>query len=64
MKLKNYRAILWAGLICGAMDITAAVVVYGLLWERGAIRILQSVASGLLGADSYDGGLITALLGL
>jgi peptide-methionine (S)-S-oxide reductase len=64
MNLKNYRAILWGGLICGAMDITAAVVVYGLVWGRGAIRILQSVASGLLGSDSYDGGLITALLGL
>jgi len=64
MNLKNYRAILWGGLICGAMDITAAVVVYGLVWGRGAIRILQSVASGLLGSVSYDGGLITALLGL
>jgi peptide-methionine (S)-S-oxide reductase len=64
MKWKNYRAILWAGLICGAMDITAAVVVYGLLWGRGATRILQSVATGLLGSRSYDGGLITALLGL
>lgn len=64
MKLKNYRGILWGGLICGAMDITAAVVVYGLIWGRGATGILQSVASGLLGSASYDGGWITALLGL
>ncbi|MCI0411373.1 peptide-methionine (S)-S-oxide reductase [bacterium] len=62
--MKNYRAILWGGLLCGTMDITAAVMVYGLLWGRGAERILQSVASGLLGSESYDGGLITAYLGL
>jgi peptide-methionine (S)-S-oxide reductase len=64
MKAKNYRAILWGGLLCGAMDITAAIVVYGLLWGRGATRILQSVASVLLGSASYDGGVLTALLGL
>jgi len=40
------RAILWGGLAAGALDITAAFVVYGL---RGAtpLRILQSIASGL-----------------
>ena len=64
MKSKTYRGILWGGLLCGALDITVAIVVYGLIWGRGATRILQSVASGLLGSGSYDGGLITALLGL
>ena len=56
-------AILMGGLLAGALDITAAFVVYGL---RGAtpLRILQSIASGLLGADAYKGGLATAALGL
>jgi hypothetical protein len=55
-------AILVGGLLAGALDITAAFVVYGL---RGAtpLRILQSVASGLLGADAFKGGLGTAALG-
>ena len=55
-------AILVGGLLAGALDITAAFVVYGL---RGAtpLRILQSVASGLLGADAFKGGLRTAALG-
>jgi len=57
------RAILWAGLTCGLMDITAASVVYGLLGVS-PIRMLQGIASGLLGPRSFEGGLATALLGL
>lgn len=58
-----YRAILWAGLIAGALDITAACVQWAL---RGVspIRILQAIASGLLGASSFQGGAATAALGL
>ena len=37
---------------------------YGLSRGVAAIRILQSVASGLLGAPAYRGGVPTALLGL
>jgi hypothetical protein len=45
------------------LDITAAFVVYGL---RGStpLRILQSIAAGLLGAAAFKGGLPTAALGL
>jgi hypothetical protein len=55
-------AIFWGGLLCGVLDISSALVAHGF---RGVkpIRILQSVASGLLGADSYKGGWRTALLG-
>jgi uncharacterized membrane protein YagU involved in acid resistance len=57
------RAILWGTLIAGTLDITSAIVIWGI---RGAppTRILQSVATGLLGRDSYSGGLPTAVLGL
>lgn len=60
---KASRAILWAGLIAGTLDITAACITNGL---RGMSpgRVLQSVASGLLGADSFQGGAATAALGL
>ncbi|HEX4955882.1 MAG TPA: hypothetical protein VF017_21040 [Thermoanaerobaculia bacterium] len=56
-------AILAGGLIAGAMDITAAFVSSGL---RGIppVRVLQSVASGLLGRESYQGGAATAILGI
>lgn len=60
---RAYKAILWAGLIAGTLDITAAIVISAF---RGTmpIKVLQSVASGFLGAASYEGGLKTALLGL
>jgi len=50
-KPKAYRAILWGGLIAGTLDILAAFINSGL---RGVspTRVLQSIASGLLGADS------------
>ena len=55
--------ILRAGLVAGTMDITAALVVYT---HSGAerVRLLQRIASGLLGKASYQGGQSTAWLGL
>ena len=55
---------MWAGLLCGVLDITAALVVYGLLYRVKPGRILQGIASGLLGSNAFDGGAATALLGL
>ena len=59
----TYRAILWGGTTAGVLDITAAFVNSG-LQGRGPILVLQGIASGLLGRDSYAGGLATACLGL
>jgi len=55
--------ILYAGLTAGAMDITAAIV-HGGIRGSSPMRILQSVAGGLLGRDTFQGGLKTAVLGL
>lgn len=56
------RAILLGGLVAGLLDISYAFLLWGL---RGVppVRILQSVAGGLLGADTYEGGTGTAVLG-
>jgi uncharacterized membrane protein YagU involved in acid resistance len=62
-KPKAYQAILWAGLIAGVLDITAAFVNHGLR-GRSPVWVLQSVAGGWLGVDTFKGGLKTALLGL
>jgi hypothetical protein len=56
-------ALLWAGLACGILDITAALVVYGFLGLK-PMRLLQGIASGLLGPRAFSGGLAMALLGL
>ena len=60
---ETLRAIITAGLVVGILDISSAFVIW---WQRGvgARRGLQGIAAGLLGANSYDGGLVTAGLGL
>ena len=55
--------IVWAGLIAGTLDITAALVVYGYFGAK-PIPLLQGIAGGLLGPRTFEGGLATALLGL
>jgi uncharacterized membrane protein YagU involved in acid resistance len=56
------RAIVAGGLIAGTFDLIYAFVWYG---PRGVspLRILQSIASGLLGRASYEGGAMSAALG-
>ncbi|MBL8630583.1 MAG: hypothetical protein JNM81_13185 [Rhodospirillaceae bacterium] len=58
------RAILIGGLIAGALDITYACVSSLLLADIPPATILQSVASGVLEADAYQGGTSAAALGL
>ena len=57
------KAISVAGLTCGVMDISAALVVYGLMGSK-PLRLLQGIAGGILGPRTYSGGIATALLGL
>ena len=59
----NAKAILWAGIAAGLLDITAAFLVYG-YFGAVPLRILQGIAGGLLGPRAYDGGITTAALGL
>jgi uncharacterized membrane protein YagU involved in acid resistance len=57
------RAILWATLIVGVLDATDGVVFFG-LHGLNPIQVLQYIASGVLGAASFKGGLATAGLGV
>ncbi len=52
------------GLAAGFLDITFACVYWYLARDVPPQRIFQSVASGVLGKDSYQGGWNSALLGL
>lgn len=52
------------GLAAGAGDIAFACIYWWLTNGVPPARILQSVASGLLGKAAYQGGAATALLGL
>ena len=57
------QAIVTAGLVVGVLDISSAFVIW---WQRGvAIQLgLQGIAAGLLGTQSFEGGMATASLGL
>jgi hypothetical protein len=62
-KLQGASVIFRAGLACGVLDITAAF----LTWlPRGVspYRLLQAIASGLLGVKAFHGGWSTAILGV
>ncbi len=57
------RPVVFAGLVVGVLDIAAAII---MAVSRGSTptRLLQFIASGLLGRSAFDGGLATAALGL
>jgi hypothetical protein len=56
------KAILLAGLIAGALDISDAFILWG-IQGVSPVRILHSIASGLLGREALQGGFTTAALG-
>lgn len=56
--------IILGGLAIGLGDFLFAVIFYGVILGVRQIRIFQSVASGLLGRASFDGGIKTYILGL
>ncbi len=58
------RAVLIGGLIAGAFDISYACGSSLLLADIPPATILQSVASGVMGAEAYTGGAAAAALGL
>ena len=62
-KSNSLLAVVWGGLACGVLDITAALIVYGYLGAK-PLRLLQGIAGGLLGPRTYSGGIATASLGL
>jgi hypothetical protein len=63
-QLSTGRALLYGTAAVGVLDLLDAFVFFG--WRSGArpIRILQSIAGGLLGRASFAGGWHTAALGL
>lgn len=54
-------AILVGGLIVGVLDLAYAILVYS---PQKPIRVPQTIASGILGLNSYSGGAQTAALGV
>ena len=59
-----FSFVLAGGLLAGTLDIVYACVFWALRADVPVRRILQSVAAGLLGKASFEGGAGTAALGL
>lgn len=57
------RSILVGILAVAVLDILEPIIFYGVSRGTHPIRVFQSVASGVLGRASYDGGAGSALLG-
>jgi Protein of unknown function (DUF1440). len=60
-KPRALLAVTVGGFIVGVLDLAYAIVVYS---PQKPILIPQTIASGILGAKSYSGGLETATLGV
>jgi hypothetical protein len=58
------RAVAFGGLLAGTLDILDAFFFTYARRGVGPDRVLQAVASGMLGRSAFDGGHATALLGL
>ena len=64
MKSKS-GTIFLSGLIAGTLDMLAALIVYAVILQKTtAIKILQSITSGIFKKDAYSGGSQMALYGL
>jgi hypothetical protein len=61
---RAFDTILYGGLVVGILDGLFALIFYGLILGAQPMRIFQSVAAGLLGKASYEGGVQTFLLGI
>jgi hypothetical protein len=62
--MKTLKPIRYAGALVGVLDITAACINARVLAGFPPAHVLQSVAGGLLGRGTYNGGVATAALGL
>lgn len=58
--LHALRVVSTAGLICGTLDGLSALA----LSQGHFVRLFQSIAYGILGPDTFKGGMKTAVLGL
>ncbi len=58
------QRVIKGGLLAGVIDISYVMVLWVLVLKKTtAMRIWQSIATGLLGKDAFQGGIPTAILG-
>jgi len=60
---RTFTGIVLGGLLAGLLDIVYAFILAATR-SGTSLRVLQSIASGLLGSKAYQGGFATGVLGL
>lgn len=63
-KSNAFKAVVFGGMLAGVLDLTAACVSAYLNSGLSPVIIFQSIAAGLLGRESSNGGIATAALGI
>lgn len=58
------KTVFYGGLVVGILDGLFALIFYSLILGAKPSQIFQTIAAGLLGKSSYEGGNSTVLLGL
>jgi hypothetical protein len=64
VKTAGFPVLLVGGAVVGTIDIAYAIGFWYAVRDVAPLRILQSVAAGVLGRDAFSGGVATAALGL
>lgn len=58
------RKVALAALLAGTFDLLANFLLWGLWKQVSPIRICQTIATGIYGQAAYDGGYVTAAVGV
>lgn len=60
----DWKQVLYGGLLIAVCDALFAIAVWFEWNAKGVTQVFQSIAVGVLGKASYEGGMATALLGV
>ena len=61
----TFPTVILAAFLAGLLDLVAAIIVYSVFMNKTtALKIMQSVASGVFGPAAYSGGLTMAVYGI
>jgi hypothetical protein len=63
-KKNSFATIIKAGIVAGALDATAGVVVYWIFKGLNPLQVLQYIASGIFGPSVINGSFLYVLIGL
>src|SRR5689334_4591821 len=58
------QALVWATVIAGTTQLLVTLLLFGTLQHNSPVEVLQFISSGLMGMPAFNGGLLTAALGV